>query len=51
MYIWGRNLTNEKYGVRGFYFGNEPDIDWIDKQYIPFGDPRQMGATFNLNFN
>ena len=51
VYIWGRNLTNEKYGVRGFYFGNEPDIDWIDKQYIRFGDPRQMGATFNLNFN
>ncbi|BFM10547.1 TonB-dependent receptor [Simiduia litorea] len=50
-YVWGRNLTDEKYGVRGFYFGNEPDIDWVDKQYIRFGDPRQIGVTFNLSFN
>ncbi|MDN3638666.1 TonB-dependent receptor [Simiduia curdlanivorans] len=50
-YLWGRNLTDKQYGVRGFYFGNEPDIDWADKQYIRFGDPRQIGVTFNLSFN
>ncbi|UTA47137.1 TonB-dependent receptor [Simiduia sp. 21SJ11W-1] len=50
-YLWGRNLTDERYGVRGFYFGNEPDQDWADKQYIRFGDPRQLGLTFNLKFN
>lgn len=50
-YVWGRNLTNEHYGVRGFYFGNEPDQGWADKQYIRFGDPRQLGVTFNLKFH
>ncbi|ABZ77019.1 TonB-dependent receptor [Shewanella halifaxensis HAW-EB4] len=50
VYLWGRNLFDEKYGVRGFYFGNEPDLDWADKQYIRYGDPRQLGMTFNLKF-
>ncbi|GIU15064.1 TonB-dependent receptor [Shewanella sp. MBTL60-007] len=49
-YLWGRNLFDEKYGVRGFYFGNEPDLDWADKQYIRYGDPRQIGVTLNVKF-
>ncbi|MCL1144297.1 TonB-dependent receptor [Shewanella gaetbuli] len=49
-YIWGRNVLDEKYGVRGFYFGNEPDLDWADKQYIRYGDPRQVGITFDYKF-
>ncbi|MCW3171739.1 TonB-dependent receptor [Shewanella subflava] len=49
-YLWGRNLFDEKYGVRGFYFGNEPDLDWADKQYIRYGDPRQVGVTFDYKF-
>ncbi|MGS0681409.1 TonB-dependent receptor [Shewanella sp. 125m-7] len=50
VYLWGRNLFDEKYGVRGFYFGNEPDLDWEDKQYIRYGDPRQIGVTLNVKF-
>ena len=50
VYLWGRNLLDEKYGVRGFYFGNEPDLDWADKQYIRYGDPQQIGMTFNVKF-
>ncbi|USD35848.1 TonB-dependent receptor [Ferrimonas sp. SCSIO 43195] len=50
LYLWGRNLTDEKYGVRGFYFGNEPDQDWADKQYIRYGDPQQFGVTFNYDY-
>ena len=50
VYLWGRNLFDEKYGVRGFYFGNEPDLDWADKQYIRYGDPQQIGMTFNVKF-
>ncbi|GIU29155.1 TonB-dependent receptor [Shewanella schlegeliana] len=50
VYLWGRNLFDEKYGVRGFYFGNEPDLDWADKQYIRYGDPRQIGVTVNVKF-
>ncbi len=47
-YLWGRNLFDEEYGVRGFYFGNEPDNGWVDKQYIRYGDPRQIGVTVNV---
>ncbi|QQO84237.1 TonB-dependent receptor [Shewanella algae] len=50
IYLWGRNLFDEKYGVRGFYFGNEPDQDWAEKQYIRYGDPRQVGVTFKVKF-
>ncbi|MDO6774277.1 TonB-dependent receptor [Shewanella sp. 10N.286.52.C2] len=49
-YLWGRNLFDEQYGTRGFYFGNEPDLDWADKQYVRFGDPRQLGITLNVKF-
>ncbi|CAM4186417.1 TonB-dependent receptor [Shewanella aquimarina] len=49
-YLWGRNLFDEQYGVRGFYFGNEPDNGWADKQYIRYGDPRQLGVTLNVKF-
>ncbi|GGI84500.1 TonB-dependent receptor [Shewanella gelidii] len=47
LYLWGKNLFDEKFGVRGFYFGNEPDLGWADKQYIRYGDPQQFGLTFN----
>ncbi|MGI2065183.1 TonB-dependent receptor [Shewanella sp. MF08487] len=49
-YLWGRNLFDEEYGVRGFYFGNEPDNGWAEKQYIRYGDPRQLGVTVNVKF-
>lgn len=49
-YLWGRNLFDEQYGVRGFYFGNEPDNGWVEKQYIRYGDPRQLGVTVNIKF-
>ncbi|MGI2097731.1 TonB-dependent receptor [Shewanella glacialipiscicola] len=49
-YLWGRNLFDEEYGVRGFYFGNEPDSGWAEKQYIRYGDPRQLGVTVNIKF-
>ncbi|MBW8192537.1 TonB-dependent receptor [Neiella marina] len=49
--IWGRNLTDEEYGVRGFYFGNEPDQDWAAKQYIRYGDPRQIGLTLTVDLD
>ncbi|QSX42585.1 TonB-dependent receptor [Shewanella cyperi] len=48
VYLWGRNLLDKEYGVRGFYFGNEPDNGWADKQYIRYGDPRAFGLTFDL---
>lgn len=49
-YLWGRNLTDKAYGVRGFYFGNRPDLDWTAEQYIRYGDPRQLGVTVAVDF-
>lgn len=55
VYLWGRNLTDEQYGVRGFFFGNEPDkVDdvgnWLPQQYVRYGDPRQLGITFRYDY-
>jgi iron complex outermembrane receptor protein len=48
-YLWGRNLTDKVYQVRGFYFANEPP-DWQDKLYTRQGDPRQVGVTVSYRF-
>ena len=47
--LWARNLFNEQHAVRGFYFGNEPP-DFPDKLYLRYGDPRQIGITFDMRF-
>ncbi len=47
--LWARNLFDETYAVRGFFFGNEPP-DFPDTLYIRQGDPRQVGVTFDLRF-
>lgn len=46
VFLWGKNLTDKRYGTRGFYFGNEPNLDWAAKQYVRYGDPRSFGLTF-----
>jgi len=45
-YVWGRNVFDEEYAVRGFYFGLEPP-DFADKLYVQRGDPRQVGVTIS----
>ncbi|MEQ8205549.1 MAG: TonB-dependent receptor [Woeseia sp.] len=47
--LWARNLTDETYAVRGFYFGNEPP-DFPETLYIRQGDPRHAGITFDMRF-
>jgi outer membrane receptor protein involved in Fe transport len=49
--VWGRNLTDERYGVRGFTFGNEPDLGWAPKLYVRYGDPRQLGVTLRYDYD
>jgi iron complex outermembrane recepter protein len=44
-YAWGRNVFDQVYAVRGFYFGLEPP-DYPDKLYTQRGDPRVAGITF-----
>ena len=47
--VWGRNLTDEAYAVRGFFFGNEPP-DFPATLYTRLGDPRQFGVTIERRF-
>mgnify|MGYP001217581752 CR=1 FL=1 len=47
--LWGRNLFDERYPVRGFYFGNEPP-DFPSTLYLRWGDPRQLGVTLRYAF-
>jgi iron complex outermembrane receptor protein len=44
VYLWARNVFDEDYIVRGFYFANEPP-DWEDKRYVQLGEPRQVGVS------
>jgi len=49
-YVWGRNLLNKSYAVRGFFFGDEPP-DFNNKLYVQLGDPRVFGASVRYSFN
>jgi iron complex outermembrane receptor protein len=48
-YCWARNLGNEEYAMRGFYFSNDL-ADPTPRRYVQPGDPRQVGVTFNYSF-
>ena len=48
--LWARNLFDEQYAVRGFYFGNEPP-DFPPALYTRAGDPRHVGLTIERRFN
>ena len=47
--LWGRNLLDQRYEVRGFYFGLEPP-EYADKLYTTYGDPRQVGLRLTRRF-
>jgi iron complex outermembrane recepter protein len=47
--LWGRNLLDERYAVRGFFFGLEPP-DYPETLYLSYGDPRQVGLSAALDF-
>lgn len=47
--VWVRNLFDEYYAVRGFYFGNEPP-NFPATLYTRAGDPRQVGVTIERSF-
>jgi iron complex outermembrane recepter protein len=48
-YLWGRNLLDKNYTVRGFYFGDEPP-DFPNKLYTQLGEPRNWGVHFTFRF-
>ena len=47
--LWVRNLLDETYAVRGFFFENEPP-DFPTRLYVRRGDPRQLGITVDMRF-
>jgi iron complex outermembrane receptor protein len=49
--LWGRNLLDENYFVRGFgSFGNDPRKGYVTEPYRQFGEPRVVGITATYNF-
>ncbi|TKB46315.1 TonB-dependent receptor [Thalassotalea mangrovi] len=48
--LWGRNVFDELYATRGFYFGNDPRDGYEAKPYYQFGEPARIGLTFDYNF-
>lgn len=46
--LWARNLLDERYAVRGFYFGLAPP-DYADTLYLSYGDPRQLGLSLDVD--
>jgi hypothetical protein len=47
--VWARNVLDEDYAVRGFYFGNEPP-DFPPTLYTRLGDPRHYGITVSYGW-
>ena len=47
--LWGRNLTDKDYEVRGFGgFGNDPRNGYADGRYTQFGAPRTLGVSARM---
>ena len=42
---WARNLADEDYLVRGFFFGNDPRDGYTDRGFTQLGEPRRLGIT------
>ena len=47
--VWAKNITDEDYAVRGFYFDNKPPL-WEDEVFIQLGAPRTVGLTVSYDF-
>ena len=48
--FWAKNIFDERYAVRGFYFGLIPP-NYEDKLWISYGDPKQVGVSIRFSFN
>ena len=48
--LWIRNIFDEKYSTRGFYFGLIPP-NYPDQLWKSYGDPRHFGVTIDYNMN
>jgi iron complex outermembrane receptor protein len=48
--LWGRNLTDEDYVVKGFSFGNDPRKGYANESYFQYGEPRIVGVSASYTF-
>ncbi|MBU2891702.1 TonB-dependent receptor [Colwellia sp. D2M02] len=48
--LWGRNLTDEEYANRGFYFDNDSRDGYTPKAHTQLSEPLVFGATLNYQF-
>ena len=48
--VWGRNLSDEDYFVRGFFFGNDPRDFYTARPFTQLGEPRQYGVTLEASW-
>ena len=48
--LWGRNLTDEDTFTRGYFFGNDPRLDYAERSYVQLGEPRRVGVSIARAF-
>ena len=49
--LWVRNITDEEYQTRGFFFANNPGNHYAEEElYTQQGDPRTFGVTLSYDF-
>lgn len=47
--LWGKNVLDENYATRGYFFGVEPP-DYPSRLWTMRGEPARFGATWKLEF-
>ncbi|MCC5854213.1 MAG: TonB-dependent receptor [Idiomarina sp.] len=48
--LFARNLLDEDFTTRGFYFGNDPRDEYTPKNYVQYGEPRRIGLNARFRF-
>jgi len=48
--VWAKNIMDEEYAVRGFYFPNNPGNGYEAELYTQKGAPRTFGVTLSYDF-
>ena len=48
--LWGKNLMDEEYFVRGFFFGNDPRDGYTSRGFTQLGAPRRFGVSATKNW-
>ena len=49
--LWGRNLTDEDYEVRGFLFGNDPRDFYTTRPFTQLGEPSRVGISVSFELD